>query len=351
MAGSTNFIRGSETKQLQDLQVGDKIQGWDEDKTVTDNCEVVSLTSKGTATVFEGYTSDHYVLSGNNVVTHGETGQEEQDVKVYQVLTSCPVVEDDTGKKSTFSICGGYLHNHAPMSWSEYIKIHSVMFKLVKATGLHSLDSMLNIDDATEFLPILCSSSLQCVDSGECDEFEAAIVEFVDEELVQDARDKVYTAFPGLGAATSEDSISALISNGKSSDCKWYPDHIGGTPTCKRDGNHLPYMQNGWLKDTLESCCTKHFSWDLEVCMNGGDELGSTSKFFVDPSGMCFQDCEPGPFGCARVPPPIVLYDSIEACCKVGLSWVDINYCYSRSIGTYSDGWVVDYKAGKCGKY
>jgi len=144
-------------------------------------------------------------------------------------------------------------------------------------------------------------------------------------------------------------SLSFLLS-------RWYP----GDGTCKRDGNHPPYMEsNGWLKDSLDSCCAERFQWAYDACMGRGESLEPTNKYFADyQSGTCLQDCEPGSsselgsstFGCARVPPPIVLYDTVEACCDIAQSWVDLAYCTSRSIHELSDGWVVDYTHNKCAK-
>jgi len=113
---------------------------------------------------------------------------------------------------------------------------------------------------------------------------------------------------------------------------------------------------------TPQECCGALLGWvDLDSCVaysendesgNGGEgSLEPSNKFFADyQSGSCLQECEPGPFGCAIVPPPIALYDTIEACCAVGQSWVNFDYCTSRSVGEYSNGWVVDYKHEKCAK-
>lgn len=123
---------------------------------------------------------------------------------------------------------------------------------------------------------------------------------------------------------------------------------------CKRDGNEPAYMVSlGWLSDSLEGCCTNHFKWAYDVCMNGGAPVGPTDKYFADYlTGTCLQDCDPASStgDCSPVPPPIVLYDSIETCCEM-MPWVDVNYCWARSFDTYTDGWVADYEGVKCGKY
>ena len=120
-----------------------------------------------------------------------------------------------------------------------------------------------------------------------------------------------------------------------------------------RDGKHPQYMENGgWLKESLERCCEQYFTWALEECMSEGELILTTNKYFADfHSSMCLQDCPEGPFCCNRAPPRTVLYDSIEACCGIAMSLVDHSYCYSRSIGGYSNGWVVDYEGSKCCMY
>ena len=63
------------------------------------------------------------------------------------------------------------------------------------------------------------------------------------------------------------------------------------------------------------------------------------------------KDWEPGSFGCMIVPLPVALRDSIEACCSVGMWWVDYGYCTSRSVGNYTNGWTVDFKNEKCSEF
>jgi len=75
-----------------------------------------------------------------------------------------------------------------------------------------------------------------------------------------------------------------------------------------------------------------------------------SNQFFADNSrNSCLHDCEPGPFGCLIAPPLTALYGRIDACCS-SLGWIEYKYCASRSVGKYSDGWVVDYQNAKCGE-
>ena len=89
-----------------------------------------------------------------------------------------------------------------------------------------------------------------------------------------------------------------------------------------------------------------------EGSLTGGDSPLPSNEFFVDySSSSCLKDCEPGPFGCMLVPPPVALYDSIAACCSVSMWWVDYSYCTSRSVGNYTNGWTVDFQNEKCSEF
>ena len=234
MAGQTGFTKVENPDglpiqisqvQLQNLQIGDYIVGLDENQDSTDDCEVVSVTTKGQGVVYGNYTNDHYVFFNESeaLEVHGEAGYEGESSTVYQVLTSCPVVEDATGLFTSFSICGRNLYDNEPMPWLDYLKIHTTMFNLVKSTGMGALSNLNSVDSATGHLPALCSSGLTCVKSGDCDEFESNMVNFVEMELVPSARDQVIATYPGLGNPELEDSISFMASKGKSGQAGWYP--------------------------------------------------------------------------------------------------------------------------------
>ena len=102
------------------------------------------------------------------------------------------------------------------MPWSDYLKIHGIMFKLVKETGVRALSAFHVFDDATQRLSGLCSSGLTCAKEGDCGEFEAKMMDLIQMDLVPDARKKVYAAFRHLGDASKEGSISFMISKGLS---------------------------------------------------------------------------------------------------------------------------------------
>jgi len=225
IAGQTGFKKVKpDTKQptitrLDNLQVGDTIHGMDNNKAKNEECKVLSLTSSGNRTVYGNYTSDHYNLPQdglNSVVAHGETGETGEPVTVYQVLSTCPVVTDETGKATTFSLCVKNLSKDGALPWSSYIRIHATVLKLVTTTGVHDLSAFFDVDRAAGYLDDLCASALACSESADCDEFESKMNVFISQEIVPEKRGKVMAAFPQMGEASSKGSISALISSGKS---------------------------------------------------------------------------------------------------------------------------------------
>lgn len=92
--------------KLQDLQPNDKIKGMDNNKNLVNNCEIVSVSKIGIGTVYGNYTRDHYILSDDNensgdLTQHGdgELSPEGKQTFVYQMLSSCPLNVDESGKK------------------------------------------------------------------------------------------------------------------------------------------------------------------------------------------------------------------------------------------------------------
>ena len=149
---------------------------------------------------------------------------------------------------------------------------------------------------------------------------------------------------------------------GPESTGKWYVEYYDENDfECVKDcqgprpcnGRPSSYKE---LYETFNICCEHHTWWKMECDAydedgNGGEPEYSQKYFANYETGSCLQDCEPeSEFGCAQVPPPVTLYDSIEACCTLGQTWVDISYCTSRSMNGFTDGWVVDYTNGKCGE-
>jgi len=149
---------------------------------------------------------------------HGEQADASPvEEQLYQVLSSCPLVTDETGKQATFSICGASLYGFGPMPWRVYLKIHMTMFNLVKTSGIRDLSAFANPAHATDHLPSLCASGLACADdAGDCTTFEEQMLEFIHAEMTPGARKKALVAFPNLGDATKVGSVSYLVSMGKS---------------------------------------------------------------------------------------------------------------------------------------
>ena len=115
------------------------------------------------------------------------------------------------------------------------------------------------------------------------------------------------------------------------------------------------------LYGTFKECCEIHTWYNTDCTANiptpdsGGVQPAPPAfsyKYFPNfETASCLQDCEPGSaYGCAKAPSNAVPFDTIDACCSLGLSWADISYCASRSVGTYSDGWFADYALLRCGE-
>ncbi len=156
-------------------------------------------------------------------------------------------------------------------------------------------------------------------------------------------------------------------------------DPASGGPCNGQRKSHLK------LYESVDACCTGSLWWIEEECVTNTNHGGSsnavvvtngpsnnnssttsaddttglepTDQYFADyKSGTCLKDCEPGPFGCAQAPPPVVLYGTIEDCCKEGQFWADFQFCISRSTEkdnaqhAFTDGWIVDFGNEKCGK-
>ena len=104
------------------------------------------------------------------------------------------------------------LYEGGPVPWDVYVIVHSTLLKLVQETGITSLDSLRDLSYAQQHLPKLCSSGVKCAERDECDEFEANMLDFVTHELTDDAKDKVWKAFPELGDVGKPGSVSRKMS-------------------------------------------------------------------------------------------------------------------------------------------
>ena len=95
--------------------------------------------------------------------------------------------------------------------WPNTLECLPQLLYLIKSTGLRDLSVLYNVDNASGYLPALCTLGLTCAESGECVKFEAKMVEFVNEQLIPEARVKVFTAFPQIGYASTKVPISILF--------------------------------------------------------------------------------------------------------------------------------------------
>ena len=107
------------------------------------------------------------------------------------------------------------------------------------------------------------------------------------------------------------------------------------------------------IYDSPEECCDAHIGWmDRDNCVILSESDGTgTDLYWRDwSSGSCKKDCEPNDdeFGCKRVPPPIALYESIDVCCS-NLGTVNPEFCKSRSSGTFTNDFFVDWGSGSRG--
>jgi len=142
---------------------------------------------------------------------------------------------------------------------------------------------------------------------------------------------------------------------------EWYIDYSG--TRCVRDcapGGPLDtnnecagIIDDAWvpLFPTAGACCGTTLPWvDNELCESNSDpsSTGTNKYYAVNPGGKCLRDCDVG-LGCARVTgTSTVLHNTIAECCTISQNWVDDMFCASRSINSFSNGWIVDGTNPKC---
>lgn len=121
--------------------------------------------------------------------------------------------------------------------------------------------------------------------------------------------------------------------------------------------------------DTIKECCAKQLPYlDKDICETQSSALGyGTEKWFPN-GGVCKKDCT-GYFASKPVSTDMCekpnawtqtasLYDTPEACCKGSLTYLDLNYCKSRSdlngetvpATGYTDRWYVNWDNHACSK-
>ena len=118
---------------------------------------------------------------------------------------------------------------------------------------------------------------------------------------------------------------------------KFYPDWSGSmTQTCLNDGKapgYMLYNQNHYLSTTLDTCCKKHFSWNVKKCLGDSSEsvsAGSNEWYVNWTDKKCVQDCK-GASPCGGIANSWdELHTSQEICCEKMLSWVNKRECVTN---------------------
>lgn len=143
--------------------------------------------------------------------------------------------------------------------------------------------------------------------------------------------------------------ILALLSD-------WYPDWTHGSNTCLNDGNAPYYMKifGHYYESSLDTCCEKHFSWDIYTCTGNSGTV--PSGFYPNWSGsvmQCFNstvtaDTLPDYM---RINAEHWLFATIEACCDQHFNW-SYNECVILSGGSpyalAAEEWYVNHEKQVC---
>jgi hypothetical protein len=116
---------------------------------------------------------------------------------------------------------------------------------------------------------------------------------------------------------------------------KYFPDWEGENVGCRVDnGSTLApeYMHNSghWLYDTLDTCCEKHYGYNLSGCKGQStvDYTGSEKWYIEWSTGKCVQDCttQSGTKCGGLADSWNLKYDTQEKCCAER-SWWDKKEC------------------------
>ena len=128
-------------------------------------------------------------------------------------------------------------------------------------------------------------------------------------------------------------TCTAVLTNGD-----FYPNWAdSSSQTCLNDGNVPDYMlanQNYYLFTTLEKCCNKHFSWNINKCLgtSSSTTASGTNKWYVDwTDSKCVQDCV-GTSPCGGI---VESWEELhsshdEECCEKKLSWLSKRACFAK---------------------
>ena len=104
------------------------------------------------------------------------------------------------------------------------------------------------------------------------------------------------------------------------------------------------------LHDTAQNCCANEYSWIDNALCAARSTHSTLSKYWADKTSAKCEDDSVVPTEDLSV----VLYDSIEACCSEGLSWLSEDTCLHASgvssAGLGSNKYYVDFTNQQCAK-
>jgi len=94
------------------------------------------------------------------------------------------------------------------------------------------------------------------------------------------------------------------------------------------------------MHDDAETCCKTHFSWiNSEFCESRSNDSPHSGLFYPDQgAGVCHQDCDTSVAGCDGPPSDlgVDMYDTAEACCTGSVGWADQAVCSGASLASLS---------------
>mmetsp|Transcript_5042 Transcript_5042/g.5848 ORF Transcript_5042/g.5848 Transcript_5042/m.5848 type:complete len:677 (-) Transcript_5042:124-2154(-) len=215
---------------VRDLKIGDYVHGVDKKKKST-TCKIEAIGSFGTGPVYGNYTDDHFVYNetSKKVQVHGETGPY-REVDKYDLITDCPLVEDESGTKfgpMDSDFCGA---RREKIGWKKYLLLHKAILNVVRKSGTFWFQESSYQDMKTlrKFAPKVCRNMIKCMKNNrKCKGLEKASEELVNNVLTKSAKVQAKKAFTNFGSSCLTGSVSAVITGGKSVD-----ESLIGTANC-----------------------------------------------------------------------------------------------------------------------
>jgi len=202
------------------LEVGDLISGFGSnlEKKI---CRVEAIGSFGSDEVYGNYTASHYLFetSPNKMKVHGSnhTDIEPSNADLYDVVSDCPLVEDETGNlfgPLASDFCGA---DKEKLTWSQYLLLHKAILRIVLKTGgfWFNLSSYKNMETVKKLGPKVCKQMIRCMKNiKNCDKLESASQKFVNKALTDTVKAKTMETFTGMGTYCNSNSVSSIITSG-----------------------------------------------------------------------------------------------------------------------------------------